>query len=245
MPGTAFYPDGRGRQQMRLAFCYPTEDRIAEGVRRLGELSRTRRSSTGRCRDDDGSPSSPAGGRPSATSRSARAIASPTALAAAGTTRVLIDPAERAVRRERFHCKGFGVLRRPARQGGRGRHRPAPARAAGHRRTRARARDRVSSRSTRSSRRRRSTRRASRRPPGPRSRRRRFATSPPGPASAPRRRPRRSALVVKPSRAGSAMGLSFVDRERDLPARGHERAVVRRRGGHRTSRRRARGGRRA
>jgi len=23
---------------MRLAFCYPTEDRIREGVRRLGEL---------------------------------------------------------------------------------------------------------------------------------------------------------------------------------------------------------------
>jgi DNA-binding transcriptional MocR family regulator len=38
VPGTAFYPDGRGRQQMRLSFCYPTEDRIAEGVRRLGEL---------------------------------------------------------------------------------------------------------------------------------------------------------------------------------------------------------------
>ena len=38
VPGTAFYPDGRGRQQMRLSFCYPTEDRISEGVRRLGEL---------------------------------------------------------------------------------------------------------------------------------------------------------------------------------------------------------------
>jgi len=38
VPGTAFYPDGRGRQQMRLSFCYPTEDRIVEGVRRLGEL---------------------------------------------------------------------------------------------------------------------------------------------------------------------------------------------------------------
>jgi 2-aminoadipate transaminase len=38
VPGTAFYPDGRGRQQMRLSFCYPPEDRIAEGVRRLGEL---------------------------------------------------------------------------------------------------------------------------------------------------------------------------------------------------------------
>jgi 2-aminoadipate transaminase len=38
VPGTAFYPDGRGRDQMRLSFCYPTEDRIAEGIRRLGEL---------------------------------------------------------------------------------------------------------------------------------------------------------------------------------------------------------------
>jgi DNA-binding transcriptional MocR family regulator len=38
VPGTAFYPDGRGRQQMRLSFSYPTEDRIDEGVRRLGEL---------------------------------------------------------------------------------------------------------------------------------------------------------------------------------------------------------------
>jgi 2-aminoadipate transaminase len=38
VPGTAFYPDGRGHQQMRLSFCYPPEDRIAEGVRRLGEL---------------------------------------------------------------------------------------------------------------------------------------------------------------------------------------------------------------
>ncbi|HEX7463528.1 MAG TPA: PLP-dependent aminotransferase family protein [Actinomycetota bacterium] len=38
VPGTAFYPDGRGRDRMRLAFCYPTEERIAEGVRRLGHL---------------------------------------------------------------------------------------------------------------------------------------------------------------------------------------------------------------
>ena len=38
VPGTAFYPDGRGRDRMRLAFCYPTEERIREGVRRLGDL---------------------------------------------------------------------------------------------------------------------------------------------------------------------------------------------------------------
>ena len=38
VPGTAFYPDGRGTNQMRLAFCLPTEDRIREGVARLGSL---------------------------------------------------------------------------------------------------------------------------------------------------------------------------------------------------------------
>ena len=38
VPGTAFYPDGRGHRQLRLSFCHPTEDRISEGVRRLGEL---------------------------------------------------------------------------------------------------------------------------------------------------------------------------------------------------------------
>ena len=38
VPGTAFYPDGRGRNQMRLAFCHPTEERIREGVGRLGSL---------------------------------------------------------------------------------------------------------------------------------------------------------------------------------------------------------------
>ena len=38
VPGTGFYPDGRGRPQMRLCFSYPTEERITEGIRRLGEL---------------------------------------------------------------------------------------------------------------------------------------------------------------------------------------------------------------
>jgi DNA-binding transcriptional MocR family regulator len=38
VPGSAFYPDGRGKDQMRLAFCYPPEDRIREGVARLGSL---------------------------------------------------------------------------------------------------------------------------------------------------------------------------------------------------------------
>lgn len=38
VPGTAFYADGSGRDRLRLAFCYPPEDAIEEGVRRLGEL---------------------------------------------------------------------------------------------------------------------------------------------------------------------------------------------------------------
>lgn len=38
VPGTAFYTDGRGSDQLRLAFCYPPEEDVAEGVRRLAEL---------------------------------------------------------------------------------------------------------------------------------------------------------------------------------------------------------------
>jgi 2-aminoadipate transaminase len=40
VPGTAFYADGRGANQMRLAFCYPPEERIREGIQRLGTLLR-------------------------------------------------------------------------------------------------------------------------------------------------------------------------------------------------------------
>ncbi len=35
VPGTAFYIDGQGADHMRLSFCYPTPDRIREGIRRL------------------------------------------------------------------------------------------------------------------------------------------------------------------------------------------------------------------
>ncbi len=35
VPGTAFYADGFGAQSMRLSYCFPTPDRIREGVRRL------------------------------------------------------------------------------------------------------------------------------------------------------------------------------------------------------------------
>ncbi|MFD1715136.1 PLP-dependent aminotransferase family protein [Amnibacterium flavum] len=34
-PGTAFYADGGGRNEMRLSFCYPTPERIELGIRRL------------------------------------------------------------------------------------------------------------------------------------------------------------------------------------------------------------------
>jgi 2-aminoadipate transaminase len=37
-PGTAFFSDGDGRNKMRLSFCYPQPDFIAEGVRRLSTV---------------------------------------------------------------------------------------------------------------------------------------------------------------------------------------------------------------
>jgi 2-aminoadipate transaminase len=38
VPGTAFYADGFGSQSMRLSYCYPTPERIREGVRRLSTV---------------------------------------------------------------------------------------------------------------------------------------------------------------------------------------------------------------
>ena len=38
--GTAFYADGQGADHMRLSFCYPTPERIREGVRRLAGVVR-------------------------------------------------------------------------------------------------------------------------------------------------------------------------------------------------------------
>ncbi|WP_432483960.1 aminotransferase-like domain-containing protein [Kineococcus esterisolvens] len=35
VPGTAFYADGRGGRHVRLSYCFPTPERIREGVRRL------------------------------------------------------------------------------------------------------------------------------------------------------------------------------------------------------------------
>ncbi len=38
VPGTAFYFDGQGADHMRLSFCFPTPERIREGVRRLATV---------------------------------------------------------------------------------------------------------------------------------------------------------------------------------------------------------------
>jgi 2-aminoadipate transaminase len=38
VPGSAFFPDGRGRNCMRLAFCYAEPEAITEGIRRLSEV---------------------------------------------------------------------------------------------------------------------------------------------------------------------------------------------------------------
>jgi 2-aminoadipate transaminase len=35
VPGTAFYADAQGRSNLRLSYCFPTPERIREGVRRL------------------------------------------------------------------------------------------------------------------------------------------------------------------------------------------------------------------
>jgi 2-aminoadipate transaminase len=38
VPGTDFYPDGRGANSLRLAFCYEEPVQIVEGVRRIAEV---------------------------------------------------------------------------------------------------------------------------------------------------------------------------------------------------------------
>ena len=40
VPGAAFYPDGSGRDKMRLAFCLAPEPDIDEGIGRLADLLR-------------------------------------------------------------------------------------------------------------------------------------------------------------------------------------------------------------
>ena len=38
VPGTAFFYDGQGVDHLRLSYCYPTPERIREGVRRLAKV---------------------------------------------------------------------------------------------------------------------------------------------------------------------------------------------------------------
>jgi DNA-binding transcriptional MocR family regulator len=38
VPGTGFYADGNGVENLRLSYCYPESDRIREGVRRLAAV---------------------------------------------------------------------------------------------------------------------------------------------------------------------------------------------------------------
>ncbi len=38
VPGSAFFADGSGHQHMRLSYCYPTPERIREGIRRLASV---------------------------------------------------------------------------------------------------------------------------------------------------------------------------------------------------------------
>ena len=38
VPGTAFYADGFGSRSLRLSYCYPTPERIREGIRRLADV---------------------------------------------------------------------------------------------------------------------------------------------------------------------------------------------------------------
>lgn len=40
MPGRAFYADGTGQRFLRLSYCFPTAERITEGVRRLAGVVR-------------------------------------------------------------------------------------------------------------------------------------------------------------------------------------------------------------
>ena len=47
VPGTAFYSDGFGSWSLRLSYCYPTPERIREGVKSLGGVIKTEMSRRG------------------------------------------------------------------------------------------------------------------------------------------------------------------------------------------------------
>jgi 2-aminoadipate transaminase len=42
VPGAPFFADGKGQNTMRLAFCYPSEKDIDEGIKRLGKVIKKR-----------------------------------------------------------------------------------------------------------------------------------------------------------------------------------------------------------
>ena len=44
--GTGFYMNGEGKDHMRLSFCYPTPERIHEGIRRLSTVIDAERETT-------------------------------------------------------------------------------------------------------------------------------------------------------------------------------------------------------
>lgn len=41
VPGSAFYADGFGAREMRLSYCYPTPERIRDGIKALGKVLAT------------------------------------------------------------------------------------------------------------------------------------------------------------------------------------------------------------
>jgi 2-aminoadipate transaminase len=41
VPGTAFYADGFGSWSLRISFCHPTPERIAEGIKSLAGVIKT------------------------------------------------------------------------------------------------------------------------------------------------------------------------------------------------------------
>jgi DNA-binding transcriptional MocR family regulator len=47
VPGTAFYADGFGSRSLRLSYCYPTPERIREGVKALGGVIKQEMASRG------------------------------------------------------------------------------------------------------------------------------------------------------------------------------------------------------
>jgi len=38
VPGAPFFADRKGQNTMRLSFCFPSEENIEEGIKRIGNL---------------------------------------------------------------------------------------------------------------------------------------------------------------------------------------------------------------